>query len=143
MITRHPQGLVALVTACIVAVSLSGCTSVGSAGLMVKSAANPLELARGGSFHELGAVEATACRYLVLGVLPLGNADPGHVLEKALASTGADALLNVATSNSHYGFVPVYNVFSITCTTLKGTAIKWVRLSKGGSPGSDITTREA
>jgi hypothetical protein len=125
MMTRRQQGLVALVMACMVAVSLSGCTSVGSAGLMVKPAANPLELARGGSFRELGAVEATACRSLIVGVLPLGNADPGHVLEKALASTGADALLNVATSNSHYGFVPVYNVFSITCTTLKGTAIKF------------------
>jgi|SRR5712691_4123587 len=125
MMTRRQQGLVALVTACMVVVSLSGCTSVESAGLMVKQAANPLELARGGSFRELGSVEATACRSLIVGVLPLGNADPGHVLEKALASTGADALLNVATSNSHYGFVPVYNVFSITCTTLKGTAIKF------------------
>jgi hypothetical protein len=106
-------------------VSLAGCTSVGSVGLMVKSGANPLDMARAGSFRDLGYVEATDCRYLIIGILPLGNADPGHVLEKALSSTGADALLNVSTSNSHYGFVPIYNVFSINCTSLRGTAIKF------------------
>jgi len=92
---------------------------------MVRSSANPIDLARTGSFRELGFVEASDCRYLIIGILPLGNADPGHVLDKALASTGADALLNVSTSNSHYGFVPIYNVFSITCTSVKGTAIKF------------------
>lgn len=105
--------------------SLAGCTSVGNAGLMVRSTANPLELTRSGSFRDLGPAEASDCRYLIIGVLPLGNADPGHVLEQALASKGADALLNVTTSNSHYGFVPIYNVFSITCTSLRGTAIKF------------------
>jgi len=120
---RHPQ--LAVIFACILGCFVAGCTSVGSAGLMVRSAANPIELARAGSFRDLGPVEATDCRYLIIGVLPLGNADPGHVLEKALTSKGADALLNVSTSNSHYGFVPIYNVFSITCTSLRGTAIKF------------------
>ena len=117
--------LLSLIILFIAAVTITGCTSVGSVGLMVRSAANPLDLARTGSFRELGFVEATDCRYLIIGVLPLGNADPGHVLDKALASKGADALLNVSTSNSHFGFVPIYNVFSITCTSLKGTAIKF------------------
>ena len=107
------------------AVCLTGCTSVGSVGLMVKPTANPAELARAGAFQDLGYVSASDCRYLIIGVIPLGNADPGHVLEKALASRGADALLNVSTSNSHYGFVPIYNVFSINCTSLSGTAIKF------------------
>ena len=107
--------------------TLAGCTSVGSVGLMVKSGANPLDLARSGSFRDLGYVEDGSCRYLIIGVLPLGNADPGYVLDKALQSKGADALLNVSTSNSHYGFVPIYNVFSITCTELRGTAIKFER----------------
>jgi hypothetical protein len=107
------------------ALGLAGCASVGSVGLMVKSTATPAELARAQSFQDLGYTEASDCRYLIIGVLPLGNADPGHVLEKALAAKGADALLNVTTSNSHYGFVPIYNVFSITCTSLAGTAIKF------------------
>ena len=117
--------LIALLPGFMLALALSGCTSVGSAGLMVRSTANPLELARTGTFRDLGVVEASDCRYLIIGVLPLGNADPGHVLDKALSISGGDALLNVSTSNSHYGFVPIYNVFSINCTSLKGTAIKF------------------
>ncbi len=104
-----------------------GCTSVGSVGLMTKSGANPIDLVRSGKYDELGPAEATSCRSLLIGVIPFGNADPGHVMEKALASTGGDALLNVSTSNSLYGFVPIYNVFSITCTTVKGTAIRFQR----------------
>ena len=123
--THRQQRIVGLVPAFVAVASMSGCTSVGSAGLMVKSTANPAELARAASFQDLGPAEASSCRYLIIGVIPLGNADPGYVLDKALASKGADALLNVSTSNSHYGFVPVYNVFSITCTTLRGTAIKF------------------
>src|SRR6185295_7574188 len=99
------------------ALTLAGCASVGSVGLMVKSTANPAELARSASYQDLGPAEADSCRYLIIGVIPYGNADPGYVLDKALAGKGADALLNVSTSNSHYGFVPIYNVFSITCTS--------------------------
>jgi len=105
--------------------SLAGCTSVGSIGLMVKTGANPIDRARSGSFQDLGYVEASGCRYLIIGIIPLGNSDPGYVLDQALDQKGADALLNVSTSNSHYGFVPIYNVFSINCTTLRGTAIKF------------------
>ena len=103
----------------------AGCTSVGTVGLMTKSGASPVDLVRGGKYEELGPAEATSCRWLLIGVIPYGNADPGHVMEQALASTGGDALLNVSTANSLYGFVPIYNVFSITCTTVKGTAIRF------------------
>lgn len=130
---HRQQSLLATFAIVTMALFATGCTSVGNVGLMVRSAANPLEVARAGSFRELGYVQATDCRYLIIGVLPLGNADPGHVLDKALASSGADALLNVSTSNSHYGFVPIYNVFSITCTSLSGTAIKF---EPAHAPGS-------
>ena len=113
--------------------TMSGCTSVGSVGLMVRSTANPIELTHAGKFQDLGMVEASDCRYLIIGILPLGNADPGHVLEEALRKSGADALLNVSTANSHYGFVPIYNVFSITCTSLNGTAIKFESASAPAS----------
>lgn len=39
-----------------------------------------------------------------------------------VASSG-DALVNVSTSSSLYGFIPIYNVLSFTCTTVRGTAI--------------------
>ena len=103
----------------------AGCTSVGRVGLMTKSGASPVDLVRDGKYDELGPAEASSCRWLLIGVIPYGNADPGYVMERALASTGGDALLNVSTSNSLYGFIPIYNVFSITCTTLKGTAIRF------------------
>lgn len=102
-----------------------GCTSVGRVGLMTKSGASPVDLVRGGKYEELGPAEASSCRWLLIGVIPYGNADPGHVMEQALASTGGDALLNVSTANSLYGFIPIYNVFSITCTAVKGTAIRF------------------
>jgi len=34
-------------------------------------------------------------------------------------------LLNVSVSSSLYGFIPIYNVFSYTCTNVKGIAIKF------------------
>jgi len=80
---------------------------------------------RSRSLRDRGPAETTSCRYLIIGVLTLGNADPGYVLEKALATKWADALLNVSTLNSRCGLAPIYNVFSITCTCLTGTAIKF------------------
>ena len=35
-----------------------------------------------------------------------------------------DVARNVTVSNSLYGFVPLYNIFSYTCTEVKGIAIK-------------------
>jgi hypothetical protein len=32
--------------------------------------------------------------------------------------------VNVSTSSSLYGFVPIYNILSFTCTTVQGIAIK-------------------
>jgi hypothetical protein len=102
----------------------AGCTSVGNAGLIMRSSADPMKVVKS-SYRELGPVEASGCRFLIVGVVPAGNADPGHVLDKALKQMNADALLNVTTSNSLYGFVPIYNVFSITCTSIRGTAISF------------------
>jgi hypothetical protein len=34
-------------------------------------------------------------------------------------------LINVTTSSSLYGFIPVYNILSFTCTTVKGIAVKF------------------
>ena len=73
---------------------------------------------------DLGPAEGQACRYFIIAVVPWGNSDVQTAVDKALAPSGGDALVNVTTSTSLYGFIPVYNVLSFTCTTVKGTAIK-------------------
>ncbi len=45
-------------------------------------------------------------------------------MEKALTLSGGDALLNVSVTTSLYGFAPLYNVISLTCTTASGVAVE-------------------
>lgn len=105
--------------------SLTACTSVGSLGVITKSSADPASLLqKSHTYKDLGPAEGQACRYFALAVIPWGNSDVQTAVDRALQATGADALVNVTTSTSLYGFVPIYNVFSFTCTTVKGTALK-------------------
>jgi hypothetical protein len=108
-----------------VLVSLAGCVSVGSLGVITKSSVDPAStLKTAHSVKDLGAAEGQACRYFIIAVIPWGNSDIQTAVDKALAPSGGDALVNVTTSTSLYGFVPIYNVLSFTCTTVKGTAVK-------------------
>ncbi len=108
------------------AMLLAGCSSSGTLGIVTKSTADPVALLKSGqAFEELGPVEAQACRHFVLAVVPWGEGDFGHAVAKALEEKGGDALLNVSVETSLYGFVPIYNVYSFTCTTVKGIAIKF------------------
>jgi hypothetical protein len=75
-------------------------------------------------YKELGPAEGQACRYFALAVIPWGNSDIQTAVDRALQPSEGDALVNVSTATSLYGFVPIYNVFSFTCTTVKGTAVK-------------------
>ena len=105
---------------------LAGCVSVGSEGLIMKSSADPVAfLKTGHTVKDLGSAEGRSCRYFALAVVPFGNSDIQTAVDKALEPSGGDALVNVASSTSLYGFVPIYNVFSFTCTTVKGTAVKF------------------
>lgn len=104
---------------------LAGCTSVGSLGLITKSDVDPVAMVKHGTLRNLGPAEGQACRYFALAVIPWGNSDIQKAVDQALAPSGGDALVNVSTATSLYGFVPIYNVFSFTCTTVKGTAIKF------------------
>lgn len=105
---------------------LASCTSVGSLGLITKSSVDPVSMVKhSNTVRDLGPAEGRACRYFALAVIPWGNSDIQKAVDQALASTGGDALVNVSTATSLYGFVPIYNVFSFTCTTVKGTAIKF------------------
>ncbi len=107
-------------------VGLPGCTSVGNVGIISKSSADPGAFLRNSRvYKDLGPAEARVCRFFIIGLVPAGNADIQAATDKALKKSGADALVNVATSNSLYGFFPLYNVLSVTCTTVKGSAVKF------------------
>jgi len=104
---------------------LAGCTSFGSLGFVMKSSADPtLILHSGATYEELGSVEGRACRFLALALVPWGNSNFQTAVDIALSEKGGDALVNVSESSSLYGFIPVYNFLSYTCTTVKGIAIK-------------------
>ncbi len=105
--------------------SLSGCVSVGSLGIITKSSLDPSSVFKTPHYvKELGPAQGQACRYFLIAVIPWGNSDIQSAVDKALAPTDGDALVNVTTSTSLYGFIPVYNVLSFTCTTVQGTSVK-------------------
>jgi hypothetical protein len=107
-------------------VLLTGCTSVGTLGIVTKSTGDPGAMLRNAQFYkELGQVQGGACRFFLAGVIPWGDATLSTAVENALLSVGGDALMNVSVSNSLYGFIPIYNVFAYTCTDVQGIAIKF------------------
>ncbi len=109
-----------------VAVLAAACTSVGSVGIVTRSTGDSASILRfGRAYKELGPAEGRACRFFVIAVVPFGDSTFSTAVEKALAQKGGDALLNVTTSSSLYGFIPLYNVLGFTCTTVKGIAVKF------------------
>ena len=116
-------GLIFMVA--VLALGAAGCVSSGTLGLVAQGGADPGKLLREPhSYKELGYAEGQACRFFVLALIPFGDSTFSKAVGSALKGSGGDALLNVSTSSSLYGFVPIYNVLSFTCTTVKGTAIK-------------------
>ena len=110
-------------------VLLTGCTSVGNLGIVTKPSADNAERLRTGvAFEELGQVEGTACRHFIIAVIPFGNSTFSKAVDEALAIKGGDALINVTVSSSLYGFIPIYNVYSFTCTTVNGVAVRFKEL---------------
>ncbi len=104
---------------------LLGCTSVGQVGIMTSASADPGALLKQAqSYTEVGPTEGTACRYFLLGIIPWGDSTPSAAMKKALAASGGDAIINASVETSLYGFLPIYNVFAFTCTTVRGVAIK-------------------
>jgi hypothetical protein len=105
---------------------LAACSSFGTLGIVTKSSADPGSLLRSGrAFKEIGPAEGEACRYFVLAIIPFGDSAFSTAVDNALSSSGGDALINVSVSSSLYGFIPIYNVFSFTCTSVRGVAIKF------------------
>ena len=109
-----------------------GCTSVGHLGIVTRpSSSNAERLKAGVSFEEIGPVEGSACRHFLVAVIPFGDSTFSKAVEDALEQKGGDALLNVTVSSSLYGFVPIYNVYSFTCTSVQGVAVKFKPISPG------------
>ena len=105
---------------------LTGCTSVGTLGIVTKSTGDPGAILRNAQpYEEIGAAQGQACRYNLLGLAPWGDATLSAAVDQALIKSGGDALINVTVSNSLYSFIPIYNLFSYTCTDVKGIAIKY------------------
>jgi len=113
------------VTLLVASLSVSSCVSTGNLGLVTKSGTNPgALLSEPHAYTDLGPARGNACRFFLIAVVPWGDSTLSAAVEQALAKSGGDALLNVTTSSSLYGFVPIYNVLSFTCTDVKGTAIR-------------------
>ena len=75
--------------------------------------------------RSLGAASGKSCRFFLLGIVPWGDGTASDATREALEKNGGDALINVTVETGLYGFIPIYQVFSYTCTTVIGTAIKF------------------
>jgi hypothetical protein len=117
--------------------ALAGCTSVGQVGLMTRPGADVGAIVREARpYSELGAVEGEACRNFLLGVIPWGDSSASTAMANALEKVGGDALINVSVETSLYGFIPIYNVFTNTCTAVRGIAIKFAEDEKAPAPAA-------
>ncbi len=114
------------ICASLVMIGLMGCASVGTVGMITKSTSDPLYITKTAHpIKELGPAQGEACRYFLFAIIPWGKSDLQVAVDQALTKVGGDALVNVAVSSGLYGFIPIYNVLSYTCTTVKGTAVKF------------------
>lgn len=113
-----------------VLIGLAGCTSTGTLGLLSNSETEadlgPHDSHR---FHRVGPeITGTACRHFILGLVPWGDSDVETAMRDAFRknpSLHADGLVHVSTATSLYNFFPLYNVYTLTCTTVKGIPIRF------------------
>ncbi len=117
---------------------VSGCTSTGNLGLL-SSSETEADLGPHDShkFQRVGTqIEGTACRHFILGIVPYGDSDLETAMKDAFKKNPgihADGLVHVTTSTSLYEFFPLYNVYTLTCTTVKGIPIRFAH-SPSGAP---------
>ena len=103
---------------------LAGCWSSGSLSLVARDTVDPGSILKGRAYQVIGPAEGRACRFFLLGLIPFGDSTFATAVEEALDETGGDALVNVTTTSSLYGFFPIYNVLGFTCTSVKGFAVR-------------------
>ncbi len=122
------------------ALLLGGCSSVGSLGMISDSKTEadlgPRDLH---AYHRVGEeIVGTACRHFILGILPIGDSDLESAMKDAFKKNPtlkADGLIHVTTQSTLYGFFPLYNVYTVTCTTIRGVP---VRFERNPSPTNSI-----
>lgn len=114
----------------------AGCTSTGAIGLL-SSSETEADLGPHDShkFHRVGSqIEGTACRHFILGLIPWGDSDVETAMKNAFKknpSLRADGLVHVTTATSLYNFFPLYNVYTLTCTTVRGVPVRFDHSPKG------------
>ena len=116
----------------------SGCTSTGTLGLLSNSETEAdLGPHDSHTFHRVGAeITGTACRHFILGLVPWGDSDMETAMRDAFKknpSLHADGLVHVSTATSLYNFFPLYNFYTLTCTTVKGIPIRFDHSPSGAS----------
>jgi hypothetical protein len=124
-------------------VMMVGCSSAGNLGIVTRASAdNANRLKAGVAFEEIGPAEGSACRHFVIAAIPFGNSSFSKALDNALEHNGGDALINVTVTSSLYGFIPIYNVYSFTCTSVQGIAVKFkpLPLSTAAEKNMDSST---
>ena len=134
----RPLRIIQLLPVIVLCGLFTACSSFGTLGIVTKSSSDPGKLLKSGrSFKELGPVEGQACRHFILAIIPFGDSTFSTAVDKALSASGADALINVSVQSSLYGFIPIYNVYSFTCTTVRGIAIRFVEEQKPAEPAGN------
>jgi hypothetical protein len=102
------------------------CSSTGNLGMVTKSTADPGDIIKTSrQYKEVGPAKGDACRYILIGIIPWGDSTVTKAVSNALEQNGGDALINISVTSSLYTFVPIYNVFCFTCTSVEGIAIKF------------------
>ncbi len=110
---------------CISSVFL-GCASTGNLGIISKTTGDPGSLFTSPHpYKEIGPAKGEACRYILLGIIPWGDSTITKATNDALTKSGGDTLINLSSTSSLYTFVPIYNIFCYTCTSVEGIAIKF------------------
>lgn len=134
--TRALAGPLALLTGILI---MAGCTSTGNLGILSNSETEAdLGPHDPHTFHRVGSeITGKACRHFILGVLPIGQSDIESALKDALTKhpeLKADGLVHISVQSTLYGFFPIYNVYTVTCTTIKGIPIRFDHSPKSPSP---------
>ena len=108
-------------------VAATGCVSTGQMGIMSRSGADVVHLITEATpYEEIGEATARVCRHFLLNAVPYGNSDMSTAVDQALSRVNGDALLNATVSNSLFGFIPLYGLYTFSCSAVRGTAIRFV-----------------
>jgi hypothetical protein len=114
-------------TSALILIGMTGCVSTGQVGILSRSGDDPAALiTQANPYEEVGLTSGRACRHFLLNLIPFGDAAVSTAVDEALAAVGGDALINVVISSSLFGFIPYYNLYAFTCTSVRGTAVRFV-----------------